>query len=766
MGQFKLATSFMRKRLGGTIIFVLIFLISALLINLCLVSFLGMHSLLDNKKIETNEADYFVGLKEDTVFSIDDFKNLDYVKKVEQEIMKVATGKINGKEDKVAISLLFANLNAEREIAEPIMKEKADNVSKDKAIYLPIGYKFNYGYELNDKFIFSVGKEEKEFIVVGFYESVLFGSPMIGAGKVFVDESVYNSDMSNLNAISINMLALQMKEIDDAQIFLEDLSNLVADGDIVLELNYVSIKFGVTTMSSILVMVLLVFGILIFLIAMLVVRFQIKNFIKEDIKDIGVLKANGYTGKELFNVLLLQYFMLACIGIIVGLFLSYAFVPIIGGVIASGVGIAFSLKFNILFPLLVLIFVLGITMGIVALISKSVKKVTPVIALRSGIETHSFKKNHFPLEKSKGSLVGRLSLKSIFVNIKQNILLFVIIIILTFSAFTCIMFYDNMVTRNDAMYNIAGMETCDMEVNTSMDYEERVEARKFLEENDKVERVISFTMCLINDYTVYATDEANKLNVQPLIKGRWAKYDNEVVVSPLLKLEIGDTYKMKVDGKEIDYIVTGHVQGVNNVGKVLYLTTAGQERTGVQASAGFYVYLNDYENDYDEVADLLYKNYGEKIITITDVPTMYKNILGSLESAIVVTTVFVLIIMAVVMVLMLYLLINTLIKKEKKNLGVYKALGYTNNQITWLMMLTFLPIVVIASVIGVIGSYFLTNPITILMLSAMGVGEAGFTISPLAMVIFIVAFNLIALLISYFVSLRVKKISPYNLIVE
>lgn len=765
MGQLKLATSFMRKRKASTIILVVIFLIAALLINACIVSFVNMQTLFDRTKEKTNEADLIAGFRDVVDIDLDRISKLEHVEKIEKEEVIGLNGKINARDKKVSATIFISNLDTEREIAKPKIIEEVE-VNTDDAVYLPIGFKINYGYESNDKFIISLGNLKKEFTIAGFYESTMWGSPMMGGARVFVKDSVYKSDFSILNPIDVKLVLCQTDKDADTNAILKEITNLVDDSLVVFAIGYKDVKMGSSVMSSSIILILMIFGIFIFLISILILRFQIKNFIEEDIKDIGVLKANGYTGKQLFRVLILQYFILALIGTFVGVCLSYAFIPIIGSVISKGIGLYSSLSFNVVYPLLVMLILIVLTIGIVALIAKRIKKITPVTALRSGIETHSFKKNRFPLENKKGNIVGTLSLKSIFNNIKQNILLFIIVIILTFSSFTCLILYDNMVTRKDAMYDIGGMENADITMLYVPKDENNDDVRAFIEKQEEVKKTVGYKTCVISGYSIYMIDEVEELNIQPIIKGRWAKHENEIVVSPIVGVEVGETYTLKTKDKSVDYIVTGICQGVMNLGRMMYMTKAGGERLDAKPAQALYLYLNNYEEDLDALTDTINKKFKEEVIGITDTRTVAGNVFGSLEMSIKVINYMIMIVMLLVTVLMLYLLIDSLIKKEKRNLGVYKALGYTTRQITLLMVLTFLPIIIIASIIGVVCSYFLTNPMVVLMLTQMGIGRVNFTINPFIIILVIVAFNVVAFGISYLVASKVKKLNPYSLIVE
>ena len=78
--------------------------------------------------------------------------------------------------------------------------------------------------------------------------------------------------------------------------------------------------------------------------------------------------------------------------------------PFIGGIISSLSGLVWVQNFDIIINL-VSIFLVVLCVVIVTLLSAfRIRKILPVAALRGGIQTHSFRKNYFPLDKAKGGL--------------------------------------------------------------------------------------------------------------------------------------------------------------------------------------------------------------------------------------------------------------------------------------------------------------------------------------------------------------------------
>jgi putative ABC transport system permease protein len=64
--------------------------------------------------------------------------------------------------------------------------------------------------------------------------------------------------------------------------------------------------------------------------------------------------------------------------------------------------------------------------------ARRIKKLNPIVALRGGIITHSFRRNHVPLDKPKGSLPFVLAIKLMLQNMKQSIMVGIIFTVVSF----------------------------------------------------------------------------------------------------------------------------------------------------------------------------------------------------------------------------------------------------------------------------------------------------------------------------------------------
>ena len=81
-------------------------------------------------------------------------------------------------------------------------------------------------------------------------------------------------------------------------------------------------------MSLIIAVSNLVTTMVVLIVILLMLVSSITNYVRENMKTIGALKAIGYTSKDLDRSLLLQFFILSIIGSVIGTACSYDGYPL------------------------------------------------------------------------------------------------------------------------------------------------------------------------------------------------------------------------------------------------------------------------------------------------------------------------------------------------------------------------------------------------------------------------------------------------------
>ena len=87
-------------------------------------------------------------------------------------------------------------------------------------------------------------------------------------------------------------------------------------------------------MANIVSVMMMVFAAIIVVVCLIVVRFRIENSIEEDMTKIGSLKAVGYTSRQIISSITIQFSLIALVGSMMGITLSYLATPAISKVFA------------------------------------------------------------------------------------------------------------------------------------------------------------------------------------------------------------------------------------------------------------------------------------------------------------------------------------------------------------------------------------------------------------------------------------------------
>ena len=95
--------------------------------------------------------------------------------------------------------------------------------------------------------------------------------------------------------------------------------------------------------------------------------------------------------------------------------------------------------------------------AVVFLATARIKKLHPATALRFGLASNSFRKNHLPLSETKGSLNLLMGLKSSLQNMNQNLIIFGILAAVSFmTVFSGVLFYNTRIDMTDFQTMLQG----------------------------------------------------------------------------------------------------------------------------------------------------------------------------------------------------------------------------------------------------------------------------------------------------------------------
>ena len=761
----------------------MMFLIATLLMNAGLLVFIDFGNYFENitKELNTSNVYYIVSNK---VYSneVDEYlDNCDNVIEYQKEEALWVFGEALYNGENRSNLYLISNASNERELSK--WKFVGNHLQEDSmTVYLPYRYQLDSGYELDDTFELSVKNEKFTFKVKGFIEDVFFCSAETGATGIYLPNETYQYVLNKIddNALAtilfVNLdqiskeVETNIKKITGAESLLTSNSS-VEEGNAMFSLDIDLVKMARVMMATMVALMIVTFAIIIAGVCLIVIRFRISNSIEEDMVKIGSLKAIGYTSKQIIASIVLQFFIIAIVGSLIGISLSHLTTPILSNVFAQQSGIKWEQGFNGLISVITLIFVLFVVYIVSLLSSRRIKKLHPIVALRGGLVTHSFRKNHLPLSTSIGNLQIVLALKNIFINLKQSFMMIIILITVSFSGtFAVVMFY-NTTINTKTFLETPGIELSNIIVtlDNSKDNSILIENINKMSEVKKSQYIDNF-LVFINEMEVYAfvMDDFNHKETNTLYQGRYPLHSNEVALSGYIanleNKKIGDLITLNIGDTEKEFLITGLTQGAFMSGMNISIRKDGMDNLDpnfIQKN------LNIYINKGYSTEGLISKLqtlYGDSIITIRNVDKEMAMGASAYISIVEKVGIVMAIINVIIVILVLYFVINSSLIRKKREIGIQKAIGFTNIQLMNQMSLSFIFPIIIGVIIGVILGIVGTNPLMSIVQRGMGIMKANFIIENLWISLFGFIIIIISYLTSMLITYAIRKVSPYTLV--
>ena len=784
---FSLAMANIRKSKSQSISFLVIAFISALLLNLGLSTLIDYTKSFDQKSDLLNAPDVIFCAQNQESSFISSFEQLlkedSRILETETRPAIIAGGEFNYTAGTNTRKTAFFDRSSIPAIGKFTMVDEIQNIPAH-AIYLPYLFHVGGGYQIGDEFkitLFSAAANKTEFTytVAGFYEDIYFSTLNSTITGFLLNHDEYTIlDKSFQSQASGVVFSIKTKNIADNERIVTEYEAKLTERcpyGVLTDSNfYQTLKSARTVTSSIGASIIIGFSCMILLVSLIVVNFRIRNSVEEEIRNIGALKAIGYTNAQLINAFLLQFIMLSFIGIVLGTVGSYFTLPALAVMFAAQTGIVWDQQLSWTAIMLTFLFVELLISAVSFLSAIRIRKLTPIVALRTGIQTHSFRRNPFPLSKTRGPLAFTMACKHLARNIKQNILIGIIIVGVTFAAVFAGVLYYNINIESDVFIRMVGGENphAQLEAVDSESAQRLLEHVKSMKQTEKAMYFSTNSVNVDGDYqaNAYIIDDYELVeNEDWLYKGRYPRYDNEIAIGGLLAAalnkNIGDTVRLSKGDIEGEYLITGFIQGSNYMGRDLCIREAGFRRisdTFFQNTIG--VYLQDKTKTSEFIAQL--EQETDDVMDAINTDEIIRSSMSTYQGIVAILAVVISIITIVIIGLVLFLLIKTTLIRKKQELGIQKAIGFTTMQLTLQNALSFLPVIFIGALLGCIAGYYGLNPFLSVLFSGIGIMKVSFILNlPLIAGIFTVIV-LFGFAVSILVSCKIKKITPYALMSE
>ena len=773
----------MKKKKGDTFVFFFLIALAVVLLYTSISVFLGLDVVLDRTYERAHTADLFFmsSVDEESIAEILQAQDevIEYEASESLYFIEIKQRK-EGETEEKQIQMFLGKIDEERNIGKLVGIETKE-VAYD-ALVLPYYMKASEGYDIGDTCYLTIGNEEYRFEVIGFSEDPLFATPL--------NVSVYGSYISSAcmeDMIKDNPVAQAAKGVQHKVRLMEGESSFEFDNHISailtqeipglsdsinLGLNWESMKDGVSIMSKITMGILLIFSLLLMTVVLIIIHFSIRNYVEMNLKNIGILQAAGYTSNQLNIAVLLEMGIIAFGAIAIGILVGVAGNGLVGFFEGIMIGLSWNQGFHVTATFITVIVIFSIVLLAALFSGRIYKKISVLEALRGGIHTHNFKKNYFSFEKTKLPIPLTLAMKNFFHEKMKNISIFCIVMILAFS--TCVGFglYGNFAKSNDSLLKLIGAEAGNLML-TGANLDEMGEQIEAWDEIDSVLYYINGTLQLEsqNEETSVSCDfwkDPELVRNEMIIEGRLPKYENEIMltrnIAKRLGVDVGDTIYVTGQKQRMDFLVCGIDQKINNMGLKAFMSYKGMERlNGIKTTSFLYIYTKEGIH-FGDISEKILNEYPD--VSVTDSEQAVGNIIQVvMVSMTAICMIFVLITIFVVVMVEL-LLVKSKVIRERRNLGLSKALGFTTGQLIIQTMFINIPVIILGAVCGCILSIYLMEPLVVGCLSFVGIAKYPFVVNVQWMSITVAGIVLVALIASFVSSIKIRKIEPVKMLVE
>lgn len=782
-----------RKTKSSSATLVVMFIIAALLLNVGLLVVFNYGSFFSNLKAELNPSNAYFALPDKIYTSkvkayID---NNEHVKKTQTNDGLLIEANILSKGKDKSFPVMFSNMDETREISK--WKFVGEHLpAEDMSVYVPDIFKAVSGYQLNDKIKLKyTDKETNEaktltFTVKGYTEDIYFSSTDTGYLSFYLPAATYQKVEGILNKPE-NRIHIVFANLDDVKntsavesgirqtLKMNSASLIAADpSTMLLVIDIGLIQLSRCMMANMISAMMVMFAFIIVIVCLLVVRFRIVNSIEEDIMKIGSLKSIGYTSRQIILSVILQFSLLAGMGSLIGIALSYPALPAVSAVFEQQSGLKWVQGFDGRVSGAAFIILLLIVVLVAFLAAHRISKLSPIHALRGETTVRKYKRNCLPLEKANGNLPLILAFRSVLQSMKQNIMIIFILIAVTFSgAFGIIMYYNTSVDTK-AFAEVPGMEICNAiaVLNPSKDQTEAVKAIKNMDHVRKVQYLDEVKIKVDgSEVTSYVMNDYAGKETRLVYEGRYPKNKNEITLAGILAERlgktVGDTVSVQFDTYKEQFKVVGLSNGSEMGGLNTSILSSDFERLNPSfRHESLYIYL-DKGTDAAAFTKTLEEKFNRSMLLSTvnfdkqmaDGMASYQKIVAAMGLAMLVITLL-------VVTLVLYFVISSSVIRKKRELGIQKAIGFTTYQLMNQLSVSFTIPILIGAAIGTLLGAFYTNPMMSISMKGAGVMKAGFIVDPYWVLAFGAATVVFSYLLAMLITWRIRKISAYALVTE
>lgn len=732
------------------------------------------------KRARFGELTAWVSGVPDMVKLKDAIEALAEVERVETQNLIYSSYTVNNQESDSEGQLIIYNPNENRYhfftddlssyIQQPNEIESGD-------VYISPSMISMFGVKIGDEITFPIARSGRNITLTlkGFYEDPFMGSSMIGMKGFLISEADRNVALSIIQNSGIDALArdgamLHIFPTNDSVLTVSALNSLINNQtDLTKYTESIHSRDAIEGFMLILQNafsgLLIAFVAVLLVVVVIVISHSIKSTIDSDFVNMAILKTIGITSKKLRFFELLQYLIPIALGLILGFLTAIPLSLLISDITLTATGIRIPEGLP-LYPCVIALFtILFLLSGFIILKTRKISKITPMKAIRGETDFENSITVKTPTAYGK-YIHLRLAFRQLMSGKIRYIGAFVVAVLLVFFA--------SLIGRINSWLGEEGKGM--MDAFNPADHDIGIQSFGKLTQEEFENTIISYTNIIdtymlampsiaVNGttYTANVIDEPKRFHI---LEGRTCDADNEVVLTEFVAasfgVDIGDTVTLRGDTGSGEYIVAGIYSCANDMGNNIGMSREGYLKIGRDHPNlwCWHYFLSD-PTQKASITQSLESTYGGDIHVHENTWPGLFGIISAMKSLIVFMYVMVIIFILIVT----YMTGSKLLSVEQKDLGIYKAIGFSSNSLRLTFALRFGMVAVLGSIIGIVLAATLTDPLVSTVMKLAGISSFSSNPDIIGIALPSVIVTLLFTAFGWIISTKIEKI-PLSILIS
>lgn len=635
-----------------------------------------------------------------------------------------------------------------------------------------------FGVKIGDTIDFAIARNggTVPLRVTGFYEDPFMGSSMIGMKGFLIaggdaDSMTQMIQNAGIDALARDgaMLHIFQSESSTATIAqlngsLNENTSLPAFTEFAHSAD--AIAGFMLILQSAFSALLLAFVLVLLLVVLVVLGHSIVSAIDADAVRMGILKTMGFTSGMLRRIQLWQYAVAILPGMLLGIlltrpvsvFVSSATLATTGMRVPADVPLSLCLGAFMMILLLIMVFIL--------LKTARIGRITPMKAIRSETEGASFRPEKAPAIDGKHLGVS-LALRQLLTGKRKYLGACIVAILLVFFA--------SMIGRMNTWLGADGKGM--MDAFNPADHDIGIQSFGELTREEFEQTILAHTeitdtyVLAMPGVTVNGVDMTANVIDQPerfhLMQGSTCLGENEIVITEFvaadLGVTVGDSLTVGADLGSGSYIVSGIYSCANDMGQNIGMSREGYLKIGSDSPNlwCWHYFLADSSQKAVITGELETAYGGDVHIHENTWPGLFGIIsaMGALLAFL-----YGMVILFILVVTMMTG--NRILSAERRDIGIYKAIGFTDRRLRLSFALRFGMTALIGSVIGILLASILTDPLVSAVMKLAGISNFASNPGMLSVLLPAIVVTVLFIGFAYLAAGKIKRTDLTVLITE